>query len=136
MNFALERLRQIRARVTEAGQEPAPSALPSTVGVGSVREARGVDADPIAGPFTGSCIEPIKLVAQEARWIGGEALHGLPKELQGLVCSRDGWVPEAWRDYLKERARRCDSQHCSITLLYLRAADLIDAHATVRRNCI
>ena len=59
------------------------------------------------------------------RWLTGDALNRLPEELEGLVCSREGWTPESWAHYLIIKAGRCDPQHREIAELYTQAACLL-----------
>ena len=64
------------------------------------------------------------------RWIDGPDLDRLPEHLQGLVCSRDGWMPERWASYLRDRAGRCDDQHGDTAERYEQAARLLSRSRT------
>ena len=61
------------------------------------------------------------------QWVTGDALNRLPEPLQGLVCPREGWTPQAWAGYLWYRTAICDERHQDLAVMYGQAAELLES---------
>lgn len=57
-------------------------------------------------------------------WYGGDG-EGLPHGVVEFASARDGWQPESWREYLLDRADRCEALHPSRAREFRQAALLM-----------
>jgi len=61
---------------------------------------------------------------ESTAWYRGDG-DGLPPAVVELARQRDGWQPESWREYLLDRADRCESLHPNRAREFRQAAALM-----------
>ena len=126
MSFALQRLRELRARL------PVPPAATLDI----PKPHRPLWSDPAVSAARrdaerlGVLKQPMPVgCASEGRWIVEPESQGLPEAVQVLVGLRPGWTPGAWALELRRKASLCEAMHPAVAARYRSAAGVLMRNA-------
>ena len=122
MNHAIQRLRELRARLPVrsilALDIPEPQRPTASAPAAAVARCEAARLAFLKQPITARR-------APEGQWIVEPESQGLPEAVQGLVGLRPGWTPAAWALELRRKASRCEAMHPEVAARYRMAARLL-----------